>query len=118
MEYMEQQPPLKKIATDGPTGLVVTNSSQSQMQVETAPPDPSGNTNAGPSSSGQMADKSISNSRGRRDRADVQSLKKSAVLNQVWKDELNSGQLLISMFQLFGEDILPFIPAPEMSLFL
>lgn len=118
VEYMEQQPPLKKIATDGPTGLVVTNSSQSQMQVETAPPDPSGNTNAGPSSSGQMADESISNSRGRRDRADVQSLKKSAVLNHVWKDDLNSGQLLVSLFQLFGEDILPFIPAPEMSLFL
>lgn len=114
---MEQQPPLKKIATDGPTGL--TNSSPSPMQVDTAAPAPSGDTNKGPSSSStSLSNESISNSRGRSDGADAQSLKKSAVLNQVWKDELNSGKLLVSLFQLFGEDILPFIPAPEMSLFL
>ncbi|PRQ52611.1 putative transcription factor Hap3/NF-YB family [Rosa chinensis] len=119
VELMEQQPALKKIATDGPTGLSVTNSSPSQMQVETAAPASSGDINIGPSSSSRsLSNESISNSIGGKDGADAQSLKKSALLNQVWKDELNSGKLLVSLFQLFGEDILPFIPAPEMSLFL
>ncbi|XP_050379850.1 transcription initiation factor TFIID subunit 6 isoform X2 [Argentina anserina] len=116
VDLIEQQPPLKKIATDGPTDL--TNSSPSPMQVETTTPALSGDTNAGPSSSTILSNESIPKGRGRQDGADAQSLKKSAILNQVWKEELNSGKLLVSLFQLFGEDILPFIPAPEMSLFL
>ncbi|KAL7601157.1 hypothetical protein Lser_V15G24934 [Lactuca serriola] len=41
-----------------------------------------------------------------------------AYLNQVWKDDLNSGKLVVSLFELFGEGIMSFIPSPEMSLFL
>ncbi|BBG99930.1 TATA BOX ASSOCIATED FACTOR II 59 [Prunus dulcis] len=48
VEHMEEQPPLKKIATDGPTGLVPTNSSPSHMEVEIATPAPSGDTDAAP----------------------------------------------------------------------
>lgn len=119
VEHMEEQPPLKKIATDGPTGLVPTNSSPSHMEIEIATPAPSGDTDAAPpSSSGQMPNEGVSNSRSRRDRAAGRSLKKSALLTQVWKDDLNSGHLLVSLFELFGEDILSFVPAPEMCLFL
>ncbi|CAB4304561.1 unnamed protein product [Prunus armeniaca] len=119
VEHMEEQPPLKKIATDGHTGIAPTNSSPSHMEVETATPAPSGDTDAGPpSSSGQMPNEGVSNSRSRRDRAAGRSLKKSALLTQVWKDDLNSGHLLVSLFELFGEDILSFVPAPEMCLFL
>ncbi|ONI18262.1 hypothetical protein PRUPE_3G206000 [Prunus persica] len=119
VEHMEEQPPLKKIATDGPTGLVPTNSSPSHMEVEIATPAPSGDPDAAPpSSSGQMPNEGVSNSRSRRDRASGRSLKKSALLTQVWKDDLNSGHLLVSLFELFGEDILSFVPAPEMCLFL
>ncbi|PWA56816.1 TATA BOX ASSOCIATED FACTOR II 59 [Artemisia annua] len=46
------------------------------------------------------------------------ALRTPAYLDQVWKDDLNSGQLVISLFELFGEGIMSFIPAPEMSLFL
>ncbi|CAI0383627.1 unnamed protein product [Linum tenue] len=45
-------------------------------------------------------------------------LKKSAIVDLVWKDDLNSGRLLVSLFDLFGEGTLSFIPGPEMSLFL
>lgn len=79
----------------------------------------SSDTNADPSSSsGQMSNDITLYSRGRRDKGADQSLKTSAILSQVWKDDLNSGQLLVTLFELFGEDILSFIPAPEMSLFL
>ena len=49
---------------------------------------------------------------------DTQALKTSAALTQVWKDELNSGRTLVSLFELFGEGILSFIQAPEMYMFL
>ena len=42
----------------------------------------------------------------------------SAILNQVCKDDLKSGQLIATFFELFGEGILFFILAPEMALFL
>ena len=51
-------------------------------------------------------------------RGDTQALKTSAALTQVWKDELNSGRTLVSLFELFGEGILSFIKAPEMYMFL
>ncbi|XP_048435179.1 transcription initiation factor TFIID subunit 6 [Pyrus x bretschneideri] len=119
VEHMEEQPPLQKIATDGPTDIAPTNSSPSHMEVDTAAPAPSGDTDAGPSSSSQkMPDESISHGTSSRGKPAGQSLKKSAILSQVWKDDLNSGHLLVSLFELFGEDILSFVPAPEMCLFL
>lgn len=109
---MELEPPLKKIATDGP--IPAANSSTSQSQGETAVIVHSSDTaNADPSSSSaQMTN------RGRRVKDAGKSLKTAAILSQVWKEDLNSGQLLVKLFELFGEDIFPFIPAPEMSLFL
>ncbi|KAL8171028.1 hypothetical protein V2J09_022832 [Rumex salicifolius] len=42
-----------------------------------------------------------------------QLLKISSVLDQIWKDELKSGQVLASTFSIFGESVLPFISVPE-----
>lgn len=114
---MEQQPPLKKIATDGP---IPANSSPSRLQGETAIIVGSSDTNADtPSSSaGQAPNEGTLHDRGRRSKYAGQSLKTAAILSQVWKDDLNSGQLLVKLFELFGEGILSFIPSPEMSLFL
>ncbi|KAH7533413.1 transcription initiation factor TFIID subunit 6 isoform X2 [Ziziphus jujuba] len=115
-EETEQQPPLKKIATDGP---MQADSSPFQSQGEPTAIGHSSDTNAEPSSSsGQMPNENTLYSRGRRDEGAGQSLRTSAILSQVWKDDLKSGQLLVTLFELFGEDILSFIPAPEMSLFL
>ncbi|XP_031262065.1 transcription initiation factor TFIID subunit 6 [Pistacia vera] len=119
MEHLEEQPPHKKIATDGPTGPVSTSSSSSPMQEEPVVASSLGDSDAGPlSSSAQISHDSGSGSRHRRGSGDTRASKISAILPQIWKDDLKSGQLMVSLFGLFGEGILSFIPAPEMSLFL
>ncbi|XP_059661159.1 transcription initiation factor TFIID subunit 6 [Cornus florida] len=118
-EQLEQQPPLKKVATDGPMVALSNNSSTSDMQIETSVPASLSDSDVGPSSSfRQYPNDNISSSRGRRDKGDNQSLKMSAFLAQAWKDDLNSGHLLSSLFELFGESIFSFIPTSEMSLLL
>lgn len=114
MEHMEQPPP-KKIATDGPVDMVVL----SHMQVEPIAPVPLGDSKTGLSTSSEHTPNyTEAGSRNRKDKGDSQAIKTSAILSQVWKDDLNSGHLLVSLFELFGESILSFIPSPEMSLFL
>ena len=117
MEHLEEQPPHKKTATDGPIIPVFTNSSPSHMEGISVVPVP-GDPNMGPSSSSGQTPNEIVDGRGKRDKGDKQALKKSALLNQIWKNDLDSGHLLVSLLELFGEGILSFIPAPEMSLFL
>lgn len=117
---LEEQPPLKKIATDGPVDAVSTSSMPTPMEEDAAAATPLDNSDADhpSSSSGQIPPDSGSESRSKRGKGDSQAQKLSAILPQVWKDDLNSGKLLVSLFELFGEGILSFIPAPEMSLFL
>ncbi|XP_030929260.1 transcription initiation factor TFIID subunit 6 isoform X1 [Quercus lobata] len=117
MEHLEEQPPHKKTATDGPIIPVFTNSSPSHMEGISVVPVP-GDSNMGPSSSSGQTPNEIVDGRGKRNKGDKQALKKSALLNQIWKNDLDSGHLLVSLLELFGEGILSFIPAPEMSLFL
>ncbi|KAL5581753.1 hypothetical protein UlMin_014195 [Ulmus minor] len=113
-ENTEEQPPLKKIATDGPVIEASSNSSPSHFQGET-----SDAINAVPSSSSvQKPNEIVSNSKDTRNKGNNQYLKTSTILEQVWKDDLKSGQLLVSLMELFGESMLSFIPAPEMSLFM
>ncbi|KAK7823115.1 transcription initiation factor tfiid subunit 6 [Quercus suber] len=71
-----------------------------------------GDSNMGPSSSSGQTPNEIVDGRGKRDKGDKQALKKSALLNQIWKNDLDSGHLLVSLLELFGEGILSFIPAP------
>lgn len=117
---LEEQPPLKKIATDGPVDAVSTSSMPTPMEEDATAATPLDNSDADhpSSSSGQIPPDSGSESRSKRDKGDSQAQKLSAILPQIWKDDLNSGKLLVSLFELFGEGILSFIPAPEMSLFL
>lgn len=57
-------------------------------------------------------------SRQQRDKHDKFSAETLTLINQMWKDDLASGRLLVSLSELFGESIFPFIPMPEMSIFL
>ncbi|CAN1761007.1 Transcription initiation factor TFIID subunit 6 [Linum perenne] len=112
------QPPVKKIATDGSIDTSASGSSPSQMQI-VAVGEPQIDSNTGPSSTQQANNGSESSHEiDRSSKRDCQVLKKSAILDLVWKDDLNSGQLLVSLFDMFGEGTLSFIPTPEMSLFL
>lgn len=118
---MEQQPSPKKMVIDGP---VVSSSNNTAITV--------GETGANvgkpeaETSSAQMQtdddevedkDDENNNRQGRKDSSRYGS-RTPAHLKQVWKDDLNSGQVVRSLFEVFGEGIMSFIPAPEMSLFL
>lgn len=118
-EPLEEEPPSQKFANDGSVGAMSTNSSPSHMQVDAIAPAQSGDPDVGrASSSGQTPDDNKSDGRDRKDKEDSQALKMSAILTQIWKDDLNSGRVLVSQFELFGDRIFSFIPAPEMSIFL
>ncbi|KAK2648747.1 hypothetical protein Ddye_016236 [Dipteronia dyeriana] len=118
MDHSDQQPPNKRIATDGPIVVVSTSSSPSLMQEDTAALVPVDDDVATSQSPGHIPHDGGSGSKRVRDKGDSRASKMAAILPQVWKDDLNSGQVLVSLFNLFGEGILSFIPAPEMSLFL
>lgn len=47
-----------------------------------------------------------------------QNVQVSTALAIAWKEDLDAGPLLTSLFQLFGEDLFSFIPKPELSFFL
>ncbi|GAB2274963.1 hypothetical protein Dimus_009731 [Dionaea muscipula] len=119
MEDLDQQPPLKKTATDGPMDAMFSDSSPSNMQIDTSVSVSGGDASLNmPSSSKDIVVHSSSSGRNSMHKCDSRSLNMSAILSQIWKDELKSGKLLVSLCDLFGESILPFIPTPEVSLFL
>ncbi|XP_043713091.1 transcription initiation factor TFIID subunit 6-like [Telopea speciosissima] len=114
-----QQPPLKKVTTDGPIGVMPTISTPTGRQGGV---DGflhlSGESGVGPSSSGQILNENISGSSGTRNKDDGQAQKMSAILSQAWKEDMDAGYLLVSLFELFGESMLSFTPMPELSFFL
>ncbi|GKV30719.1 hypothetical protein SLEP1_g39504 [Rubroshorea leprosula] len=117
-EPMDIEPPLKRTETDV-QALASTSPSSPHMQEGTVTPPPSSDSGVGQSSSdGKVIDDGRAGSGVGKQKGDSQALKTSAILKQVWKEDLNSGQLLVQLFELFGEGILSFIPAPETSLFL
>lgn len=111
---MVVQPPLKKTETDD--AVLQSSNNPSEMDIEQNAA-PLGNHGVGPSSAEEVQG-AASKRRQRIQTLDKQSLKTPALLDQAWKDDLDSGRLLVKLFELFGESIFPFIPTPEMALFL
>ncbi|WOL19220.1 transcription initiation factor TFIID subunit 6 isoform X1 [Canna indica] len=110
-----QQPPFKKIAIDGPTGTIQPIGVTPKLQgTEDGFPSQTSGTGSGQSS----VPAQVSLDRGRRDKAGGRAPKASAVLAQAWKEDLDAGHLLSSLFQQFGEGVFSFIQPPEMSFFL
>lgn len=99
-------------------GVMPTNSSASHMEGAVNPASSSNSSLILPTSSQPLQNETIPGSNSRKGKYDDQILKRSAVLSQVWKEDLKSGKLLTSMLDLFGESMLCFIPAPELSMFL
>ncbi|KAK7273023.1 hypothetical protein RIF29_14069 [Crotalaria pallida] len=115
-EQPEEQPPLKKTATDGEGDVVMTNSSplgEAGTQASSAD-----SIIGSSSSSRQMKSETTLGGTVRGNNSDTLAVQTSAALGQIWKDELDSGRILVKLYELFGEGILSFIPAPEMYLFL
>ncbi|XP_072962813.1 transcription initiation factor TFIID subunit 6 isoform X1 [Typha angustifolia] len=116
---LSQQPPLKKLATDASMGSITPISLTANMQGATDV-FPSQSSNSGiiqSSSSGQISKDTLSGAI-RRDKGGAQPQKSSAVLSQAWKEDLDAGHLLTSLFELFGEGIFSFTQPAEMSFFL
>ncbi|KAB1219299.1 Transcription initiation factor TFIID subunit 6, partial [Morella rubra] len=101
-----------------PEMLLEKQKNEMKREGKAVVPAPLGESNVGPSSSSGQTMEIIVDGRGGRGMGDNKASNVSAVLSQIWKNDLDSGRLLVLLFELFGEGILPFIPAPEMSLFL
>ncbi|KAL8234895.1 hypothetical protein R6Q59_020995 [Mikania micrantha] len=121
-EELEQQPSPKKLITDGPVVSLSNNTTTTLDETGANIGDPEPETS---SAHMQIADDEVKdNNNNTRDRKHVGNgnscygSRTPAYLKQVWKDDLNSGQLVNSLFEQFGEGIMPFIPVPEMSLFM
>ncbi|GMH25499.1 hypothetical protein Nepgr_027342 [Nepenthes gracilis] len=95
------QPPLKKLAADGATGVVPINSMQVDTQGVAHP----------------LRGENIIGGGSRREKIDG-PVQKASVLAQAWKEDLDFGHLLASLSDIFGQGMFSFIPAPELSLFL
>ncbi|XP_065862477.1 transcription initiation factor TFIID subunit 6-like isoform X2 [Euphorbia lathyris] len=108
-----QQPPLKKIATDsGGMGAVPMNSMQVDMQGATG-----GYLSAvGAASISSMSRQLPTENMSGRDFGG-RGLRTSPVLAQAWKEDVDAGHLVASLYELFGESILRFTPKPELLSF-
>lgn len=105
-DHSEDEPPLKKIATDEPMIISPNNSLPSNSH--------GGDPNVGSSSSR----KSLAGGKSRERTGVSEGLKTGAIIDRIWKDDLDSGRLLVSLYELFGESILNYVPNPLMSSFL
>ncbi|TYH21090.1 hypothetical protein ES288_A04G015000v1 [Gossypium darwinii] len=112
---MQQQPPAKKIATESAIGMMPINSMQTDLQWAVSGFSTTvGGSNIGVSSMSRPL--SNDNMLGREVGGRVS--KTSTVLAQAWKEDTDPGNLLASLFELFGESMLSFTPKPELSFFL
>ncbi|KAJ9182595.1 hypothetical protein P3X46_006575 [Hevea brasiliensis] len=113
-DNLMQQPPLKKLATDGAMGVMPMNSMQVDMQGATGgyPKAVGASSMSIPLTSRQLPNENMPGRDG------GQVLKASTVLAQAWKEDIDAGRLLASLYELFGESMFAFIPKPELSFFL
>lgn len=111
-----QQPPVKKIATDTAMGMMPINSMQVDMQGVVGG---FSNTLGGSNISVSSISRQLSNDNISGKEIGGRVLKTSStVLAQAWKEDTDAGNLLASLFELFGESMLSFTPKPELSFFL
>ncbi|KAI3410749.1 TAF domain-containing protein [Psidium guajava] len=108
-DNLMQQPPLKRVATEGMIGGMPANPMQGVA---------SGFSGAvgvpGVAVLRQLPNEGTSG----RDASGSSALRTSNVLAQAWKEDVNAGHLLASLFEYFGESMFCFTPKPELSIFL
>ncbi|KAG0465932.1 hypothetical protein HPP92_020096 [Vanilla planifolia] len=115
-----QQMPLKKVAVDGSVGSMSKMSTAPKLQSAT---DGLGNNASGEpglrtsTSSGRLSNESIPGG-SCKEMGITRAPKAHSVLSQAWKEDLDAGHLLASLFELFGEGIFSFMQPPELNLFL
>nr|AIZ06018.1 transcription initiation factor TFIID [Zea nicaraguensis] len=113
------QPPLKKMATDGTTNSMASASMGGNMQgAMDGFPNQLGNPGMMQASSSGQTVESIPSAAVRRDQGSDLAQRVSAVLRQAWKEDQDTGHLLGSLYEVFGEAIFSFVQPPEISLFV
>lgn len=114
-DHLMQQPPLKKIAADSAIGAMPKNSMPVEMQGAAS----GFPTAVGASSVSVSAiSRQLSSENTPRREISGRGLKTSTVLAQAWKEDMDAGHLLASLFELFSESMFSFTPKPELSFFL
>ncbi|CAA6663660.1 unnamed protein product [Spirodela intermedia] len=98
-DLLGHQPPLKKLATAAPAAVSIPTKKDISAAVQAG---------GAATISGQLPSRREWPTGGDGSRA----------LTVAWKEEVDAGDLLCSLFELFGEGILSFIQPPELSLFL
>ncbi|KAJ0102145.1 hypothetical protein Patl1_04093 [Pistacia atlantica] len=120
MDNSMHQPPLKKMATGGAMGLMPVNSMSVDMHGPTGGfPNIVGSSMFGSSSVGistMPRQLPKENTLGRE--MGGRTSKTSTVLAQAWREDMDGGQLLASLFELYGESMFRFTPKSELLLFL
>lgn len=114
MDNLMLQPPVKKMATLGPMGVMPVNSMAVNMQG------PSGGFSTpveGPRAGVSML-RHLQNEKMLRREVSSQALKTSTVLAQAWKGDAEGGHLLASLYELFGESMFSFTRKSELYFFL
>lgn len=114
-DHLMQQPPLKKIAADSAIGAMPKNSMPVEMQGAAS----GFPTAVGASSVSVSAiSRQLSSENTPRREISGRGLKTSTVLAQAWKEDMDAGHLLASLFELFSESMFSFTPKPELPFFL
>lgn len=118
MDNLLQQPPQKKLSTDGTMGVMPMNSMQPQQQPNMQGVGGGGGFSAGLGGSDaggisaitqQMQTENIPGSSVRGEKAEVEAKKtSSAILAQAWKEETDGGRLLSSLFEYLGHSMFSF----------
>lgn len=111
MDNLMQQPPLKKLASDGSIGSMSMNSMQGAVAAGFS-------TGIGASPAMSSISRQLSNEQLSGRELGGQTRKASSVLALAWKDNMDAGQFLSSLSHFFGDSIFSFVPKPEMSIFL
>lgn len=117
MDNMMQQPPLKRVATEGSMGAISVNSLPINIQRASGGYSTTlGVSDVGlPSMSRQLPNENISGGSGRK----VAQVKRTlTVSTQAWKEVMDAGQLLPLLAETFGESMLSFIPTPLSNIFI
>ncbi|KAK1391886.1 Transcription initiation factor TFIID subunit 6 [Heracleum sosnowskyi] len=115
MDNMMQQPPLKRVATEGSMGVNTTNSFPVNIQRATGGYSTSlGGSDVGLSSmSRHLPTENVLGINGRKD-----DRAKSSSSTQALKEVMGAGQYLPLLTESFGESMHPFIPTPLSNIFL
>uniref|UniRef100_A0A2P2K352 Uncharacterized protein MANES_03G135700 n=2 Tax=Rhizophora mucronata TaxID=61149 RepID=A0A2P2K352_RHIMU len=110
-----QQPPLKKIATDGPMSVMPMISRHINMQGAAGGfPTAIGASSVGMPLMSRLPPNENLSGRG----VGARVTKTSNVLAQAWKVDMDAGNLLASLVELFGENMFSFAPKSELCFFL